>query len=186
MTTEPEITIKVLKSVEYPNIAKLYASEHTKVLKSFNVDASSNNPKWKDDPFTYMFIAMCKRKIVAGMRLDVENSNSSIPLVNSLREVSWGLVSYVKNLSPIGLAEVCGWWILKEYSGLNIPGRLLQAGVDFSKQLGIKYVLGFPHQHTKPIMEKYGFTTLDFVGDQGSFVYPDSRYVSTVVGLINK
>jgi hypothetical protein len=55
--------------------------------------------------------------------------------------------------------------------------------VSASPRLGINYIFGFPHQHTKPIMSKYGFIAVDVIGDNGSFVYPDDRYRSTVVEL---
>lgn len=178
--------IRMLRSVEHPEVAKRFANEQLEVLKSFGVTGvNSAKQPWQTDPNTYMFVAedVMTGELVAGMRLDIESDNKSIPMAEALTKISVEFCDLVENLKPLGLAEGCGWWVKPGYAGIGLPGILLRAGVSVSPQLGIKYIFGFPHQHTKPIMSKYGFTAVDVIGDNGAFVYPDERYRSTVVEL---
>jgi len=181
-----EFRIRMLRSVDHPEIANRFATEQTTVLKLFGVTGvTSANQPWQCDPNTYMFVAedATSGELAAGMRLDMESDTKSIPMSEALTKVSVEFKDLVENLKPLGLAEGCGWWVKEGYAGLGLPGILLRAGVSASPRLGINFIFGFPHQHTKPIMSKYGFIAVDVIGDNGSFVYPDARYRSTVVEL---
>lgn len=181
-----EFVIRMLRSVDHPDTAQQFSREQAAVLKLFGVTGvTSAKQAWQSDPNTYMFIAedASSGEMVAGMRLDMESDMKSIPMSEALVKVSDEFRDLVSNLKPLGLAEGCGWWVKEGYAGLGLPGILLRAGVSVSTRLGISYIFGFPHQHTKPIMSKYGFIAVDVIGDNGSFVYPDDRYRSTVVEL---
>jgi hypothetical protein len=178
--------IRMLRSVDHPQVAREYAREQVEVLKNFGVSgiASAQQP-WQTDPNTYMFIAEDPRtgQMVAGMRLDRASNRKPIPMLEALTKLSGEFRDVVENLEPLGLAEGCGWWVKEGYAGLGLPGVLLRSGVSVSPKLKINYIFGFPHQHTKRIMSKFGFIAIDVVGDNGSFMYPDDRYKSTVVEL---
>lgn len=176
----------MLRSVDHPDVAAQYAVAQQAILKQFGVSGvTSAQQAWQSDPNTYMFIAKDELtgEMVAGMRLDKESDNKTIPMSEALTAVSAEFRDVVDNLKPLGVAEGCGWWVKEGYSGLGLPGILLRAGVSVSPYLGINYIVGFPHQHTKPIMSKFGFIAVDVIGDNGSFIYPDDRYRSTVVEL---
>ncbi len=176
----------MLRSVDHPATAKSFAEEQSAVLKLFGVTGvTSAKQAWQSDPNTYMFVAedVATGQFAAGMRLDMDSDNKPIPMLEALTKVSSEFHDVVSNLRPLGLAEGCGWWVKEGYGGLGLPGILLRAGVSVSPRLGINYIVGFPHQHTKPIMSKYGFIAVDVIGDNGSFIYPDDRYRSTVVEL---
>jgi hypothetical protein len=181
-----EFNIRLLRSVDHPDIARLYAREQADVLRNFGVTgiASANQP-WQSDPNTFMFIAedAATGAMVAGMRLDRESGRKPIPMLEALVKMSPEFKDVVENLKPLGLAEGCGWWVKDGFAGLGLPGVLLRAGVSVAPRLGISYIFGFPHQHTKKIMSKFGFIAIDVVGENGSFMYPDDRYKSTVVEL---
>jgi hypothetical protein len=180
-----EFVIRMLRSVDHPDVARCFAKEQQEVLKLFGVHGvTSASQPWQTDPNTFMFVAEDPSgEIVAGMRLDMESDHKPIPMSAALTKVSAEFRDVVETLKPLGLAEGCGWWVKEGYAGLGLPGILLRAGVSVSPRLGINYIFGFPHQHTKPIMSKYGFIAVDVIGDNGSFVYPDDRYRSTVVEL---
>lgn len=176
----------MLRSVDHPQVAERFAKEQSSVLKMFGVTGvTSAKQAWQSDPNTYMFVAedALTGELVAGMRLDMESESKPIPMLEALTKISSEFGDVVNNLRPLGLAEGCGWWVKEGYAGLGLPGILLRAGVSVSPRLGINYIFGFPHQHTKPIMSKYGFIALDVIGENGSFTYPDDRYKSTVVEL---
>ncbi|WP_133259744.1 hypothetical protein [Pseudochryseolinea flava] len=181
-----KFTIRMLRSVDHPGVAQQFAQEQKEVLRAFGVTGvTSAKQAWQSDPNTYMFIAedVNSGEMVAGMRLDRESDAKPIPMSEALTKISSEFRDLVENLRPLGLAEGCGWWVKDGYAGMGLPGILLRAGVSASPRLGINYIFGFPHQHTKPIMSKYGFIAVDVIGDNGSFVYPDDRYRSTVVEL---
>ena len=181
-----EFNIRLLRSVDHPHIARQYAREQTEVLKNFGVNgiASANQP-WQTDPNTFMFVAedSATGEMVAGMRLDRESDRKRIPMLEALTKISEEFKDVVDNVKPAGLAEGCGWWVKEGYAGMGLPGVLLRAGISVSPRLGISYIFGFPHQHTRKIMSKFGFIAIDVVGENGSFMYPDDRYKSTVVEL---
>ena len=181
-----QFEIRMLRAIEHPIAAQLFAREQQEVLRLFGVKGvTSAQQAWQNDPNTYMFIAFDAetKEMVAGMRLDRETDHKHIPMAQALTEVSSAFCDLVDTLKPLGLAEGCGWWVKEGYAGKGLPGILLRAGVSMSTQLGINYIFGFPHQHTKPIMSKYGFIAVDVIGENGSFFYPDERYRSTVVEL---
>ncbi|MCB0491076.1 MAG: hypothetical protein KDC93_01545 [Cyclobacteriaceae bacterium] len=180
-----QFVIRMIRSVESPEVARCFTKEHTNVLKQIGVNVTSAKQDWQSNPNTYMFIAEVAEtgEMVAGMRLDMDSEIKPIPMAEALTKLSPEFGDIVDNLKSCGLAEGCGWWIKKGYSGLGLPGTLLRAGVSVAPRLGIHYIVGFPHQHTKPIMAKYGFIAVDVIGTNGSFMYPDERYNSTVVEL---
>lgn len=181
-----EFAIRMLRAIDHPEIARQFAIEQQQVLKLFGVNGvTSASQAWQQDANTYMFIAedLSTGELVAGMRLDMQTDEKQIPMAQALHGVSTEFIDVVNTLKPLGLAEGCGWWVKTGYGGLGLPGILLRAGVSVSPQLGINYIVGFPHQHTKPIMSRYGFIAMDVIGDNGSFMYPDERYRSTVVEL---
>ena len=180
-----QFVIRMVHSVESPEVARRFTKEHTEVLRGIGVNVTSAKQDWQTNPNTYMFIAeeATTGEMVAGMRLDMDSEIKPIPMAEALTKLSPEFGDTVDNLKPYGLAEGCGWWIKKGFSGLGLPGALLRAGVSVAPHLGINYIVGFPHQHTKPIMAKYGFIAIDVIGTNGSFVYPDERYQSTVVEL---
>jgi hypothetical protein len=181
-----EFEIRMLRSVEHPEVAMQFAREQQEVLRLFGVNGiTSAKQAWQSDPNTYMFIAIDTetQQMVAGMRLDRESDTKPIPMAEALTPISTEFCDLVNTLKPLGLAEGCGWWVKEGYAGKGLPGILLRAGVSISTELGINYIFGFPHQHTKPIMSKYGFIAVDVLGENGSFLYPDNRYRSTVVEL---
>lgn len=181
-----EFIIRMLRSIDHPEVARKFAQEQLAVLKLFGVKGvTSAQQAWQSDPNTYMFTAedVSTGELVAGMRLDMQSASKPIPMSEALTHISAEFNDVVDNLTPLGLAEGCGWWVREGYAGLGLPGILLRAGVSISPRLGINYIVGFPHQHTKPIMSKYGFIAVDVIGENGSFIYPDERYRSTVVEL---
>ncbi|MCZ8354925.1 MAG: hypothetical protein O9340_09335 [Cyclobacteriaceae bacterium] len=181
-----QFEIRMLRAIEHPIAAAQFAREQQEVLRLFGVKGvTSAQQAWQSDPNTYMFVAFDAetKEMVAGMRLDRETDQKHIPMAQALTEISSEFCDLVDTLKPLGLAEGCGWWVKEGYAGKGLPGILLRAGVSISTQLGINYIFGFPHQHTKPIMSKYGFIAVDVIGENGSFFYPDERYRSTVVEL---
>lgn len=183
---QKEFAIRMLRAIDYPEVAQQFAREQQNVLKLFGVNGvTSASQPWQEDPNTYMFVAedLSIGEMVAGMRLDMQTDDKPIPMAQALNAVSEEFIDVVNTLKPLGLAEGCGWWVKTGYAGLGLPGILLRAGVSVSPHLGINFIVGFPHQHTKPIMSKYGFIAMDVIGDNGSFMYPDDRYRSTVVEL---
>jgi hypothetical protein len=181
-----EFVIRMLRSLDHPDVAQQFASEQCAVLKLFDVTGiTSAKQAWQSDPNTYMFIAeeASTGQMVAGMRLDMESDFKSIPMSEALTKVSDEFRDLVDNLKPLGLAEGCGLWVKEGYAGLGLPSILVRACVSASTRLGVNYLFSFPHQHTRPMMSRYGFTTVDVIGDNGAFSYPDNRYRSTVVEL---
>jgi hypothetical protein len=181
-----DFVIRMLRSVEHEAAARRFAREHAVVLERFGVGGvPSARPTWQADPGTFMFVAedAGTGDMVAGMRLDVESDGRPIPMAAALRPLSQEFNDLIDTLRPLGLAEGCAWWVKEGYAGRGLPGILLRAGVSVAPRLGVSYVVGFPHQHTKSIMSRYGFIAVDVLGDNGSFVYPDERYRSTVVEL---
>jgi hypothetical protein len=174
----------IIRAIDNPSIANKFARHHSEVLRDYGVNPTSANDMWIFNPDAYMFIAVKDGQMIGGMRLDVEGDYFPMPLVRSLRDHSPELIEYVARFRGDEIGEVCAWWILKHYAGLNIPALLLQQGIDYAKKIGLKEILGFPHQYTMKIMTDLGFSALEEVGDNGSFrEFPDIRYTSTVVKL---
>ncbi|MFN4945556.1 MAG: hypothetical protein ACK5FG_02535, partial [Chryseotalea sp.] len=76
-----EFEIRMLRSVDHPEVAMQFAREQQEVLRLFGVNGiTSAKQAWQSDPNTYMFIAIDTetQQMVAGMRLDRESDSKPI------------------------------------------------------------------------------------------------------------
>lgn len=183
---EMNFRIRVLRAIDYPEIAQEYRRKHHGVLEKYEVAGKIDSLRinWWHYLGSYLVIAEEKDtgEIVAGIRLDIKSKNYTISMEDALKKLSTDFVRRVQEYDD-NLAEACGWWVHEKYSKIQLPFHLLRAGVVVSTKLGIKSIIGFPHQYSINITQKLGFTIVDDIGDQGSFIYPDERYKSSVVEI---
>ena len=181
------LKVRVLKTIEHPEIAEKFFHEQQKVLKEFKVNGiSSAKPSWMSNPLSYMIVAesVANQELAAGMRLDIADPTLPIPMESAISRVNSDIRPRINRLiSNKGIAETCGWWVKKKYSGRGLPRVLSRASISASSLLRIYHIVGFFNQYSKDIVEPFGFTVVKTLGEAGSFEYPDPRYISTVMEI---
>ncbi len=180
------IRIRCFHATNNTEVAKIYMSGQQDVLKEFNISGvtSAKNNTWENEN-TYIFIAEDVKtgEIGAGMRLDVADINHKLPLEMALENQVDDLSQRIHRFDHV-IAEACGWWVKKSFSERRLPKFTLLAGIAIAPKLRINYIVAFPHQHTISIMTNVGFTIAKTIGThEGSFIYPDERYNSTIVEI---
>lgn len=179
------VRIRVFHALNQDIIAKAYTLKQQEVLKEFGVEGvSSAKQNIADNANAYFFLVENAKtgEIGAGMRLEVADSISQLPLEVALKDLAKDLPQRIHRFDNI-IAEACGWWTDSSYSERRLPKHLLASAVAVAPKLRIKVMLGFPHTITKKITDSLGFTNVRNLGDGGSFLYPNDKYVSTVVEL---
>lgn len=180
--TAGNVRIVVYKSVDWPQLDQLFCERQRAALKAHAVTSTSLDESLGSRPGSYMFLALdAHERPIAGMRLVRSGTDTIIPLLRALRAIDRREAAPVEASINAHSAEACSWWVEPEGRGLGLPAMLMRASIVLAPALGVTCIWAFPHQWTRSICEGCGFRPLMTVGSRGEFVYPDERYVSTVM-----
>lgn len=171
-----------------PEMALKYHEEQQNVYKRFDIPVMvEREPKWLANPDVYMIMAFRNHNFeqpVAGMRIDLHRPSKYLSLIDALEHVSPEKALMLRAvIMSKEVAEACGWWASPKGSKFGVANLLMRAGIVLAQQLHIKLLLGFPNQYTRHVCEKFGYRTLNWIGQNGTVSYPDERYQSTAMFL---
>ena len=182
------LSIRVLRAMDAPDIARTIFEGQKEVLKSFKVDGiSSAQPDWINSPLSFIVVAVevDSGELAAALRLDIADPEMPIPLESAISHIVSDLRPRVLRLvSQKGIAEMCGLFVRRRYSGRNLPKILARAALSVASLLRIYHIVGFFNDYSlQAIGKPFGFTKVSTLGDTGVFEYPDARYLSTVMEM---
>jgi len=175
--------IQTFYPLQAPKLAQHYHQQHIKALRDFRVNQiSSANTKWWHQPNVYaIVISNQKQQIVAGSRVEIIHPNYPLPLESAIQKESPDIIQDIHQYQG-QLAEFCGAWISPSARKKGLCKQLVQTSLELSQELGLKRVMSFPSQHTQPIFEQLGFEAVYNTHKQSTYIYPDERYQSTLMG----
>lgn len=174
---------KAFRAIDSPEMSMEFYRGHAQVLKDFGIDSlTSSHDEWMKNPEVYVVAAYTMDNInVGGVKLHLYNKTHPLPVQAAIDYLDPRIISEISRLAEKGTGEACGLWIAKEMAGKNFGQYLTRSAIALTEQLGMSTLFGFSSPHTFNMFSSLGYIPLKTVGDNGNFLYPNERYISTVI-----
>jgi hypothetical protein len=191
MSDEPGSKIKItaFRAINEPQKCEVYLAGHTQVLLDYNVmKITSYNKSWMSNPSAYIIIAEDETtsEMVGGIRVEVAKGLFPLPIETAIGGMDPHVYDLVENYAIHGgVGELCGLWNSKSVKGIGISFFLTRAAIAIVNQLKFKTLVGICAEYTLKMFTDVGFIINTQVGDRGKFPYPDERYITRALGILN-
>lgn len=186
-----EIKIRIYKAIDNPDACQRFSQGHSDVLKSYGIKkVTSANTNWFNDPKVYLIMveSYTGEKTFGGARLHLKNKDYKLPLEEALGELDPNIYKLISDNKSYKTGELCGLWNTKLMSGSGLSVILIRSGVAKAGMLILKrfnlkslYTLSAPW--TIGMVKEIGFTIEHDMGKDGTFEYPNSDLIATVLVL---
>jgi hypothetical protein len=180
-------SFKIFHAKSNPELCKLYAECHVKVLKDYGItNITSNNNEWMTIDTIYGIVVHNEAgTMVGGIRVQMANGINLLPVEKAIGHLDPNIHSIIKEFIPNGVGELSALWNAKEVAGLGLSLLLSRAGIAMSNQFGCNIMVGICADYTMEMFRRVGFVVNKGLGNAGSFVYPNENYVARVLGILN-
>lgn len=180
--------LRVFRGLDDPEACYRYLASHRRRLSSHAIgDLHSAQDEWIDDPFAWVVVVQdASGQLLAGCRLHVANGDQVLPMVAALREREPRLYERIHLKYPGPAAEIAGLWKTNgrgpscSRATVVTVARTIFA---LANRLGVYWTWGLAPPHTLPLWRLFGVRVDRYVGDDGTFLYPDERFRSHVLHL---
>jgi len=183
------ILIRAFRAIDEPKACEEYVAGHKMVLKDYGVsNVTSGIPAWLNNPFVYIVVAEYSdtHKIVGGIRVQMADGILPLPIETAIGHMDSKVIETVRHYRLNGgVGELCGLWNAKEVSGMGISMLLTRASIAIIKQLNFRTLVGICADYTLPMFSRVGFVIDYSMGENGEFAYPNPKYVTRVLGILN-
>lgn len=183
------IKIRAFRAVNDKLACEDYLKGHMQVLLDYNVlQVTSYNSSWTENPSAYVLVAELEStgKMVAGIRVEVAKGLFPLPIENAIGDMDDRVYNVVKNYALNGgVGELCGLWNSNEVKGLGTSFFLTRAAISIIDQLNFKTLMGICAEYTLKMFTDVGFVLDMSLGKNGEFPYPDERYITRALGILN-
>ena len=183
----PKVSIKLFRAVDEEVIAQAYVLNHLRVLEEFKLaNLSSVDDSWTRNPNVYMLIAENETDMLGGIRIHIADGAHLLPLEEAVGDQDNNVCAMVEERRlDGGTSELCGLWNSRKCQGWGIAFLLSLSGLAVANQFNITTMLTFVAAHTRHIANKLGFVVDNSLGFEGSFIYPDERFITEVLGVVD-
>ena len=184
-----KLVFRAFRAIDAPLTCQGYRDGHIDVLKDYGItNITTNNDAWFINPNVYGVVAelLPERKIVGGIRVQISDENTPLPVENAIGKMDPRIYEIVKNLrNDGGVGELCGLWNAKVISGIGTSILLTRAGISITSQLKFKTLMGICAEYTLTMFRNVGFVVNGSLGLKGEFPYPNEKYIARVLGIMN-
>jgi hypothetical protein len=184
-----KIKISAFRAINNKEKCIRYMKGHMQVLVDYNVmKVTSYNDKWTYNPSAYVIMAedIATGEMVGAIRVEVAKGLFPLPIetaIGGLDERTFDLVE--KYAKDGGVGELCGLWNSKSVKGVGVSFFLTRAAVSIVNQLRFRTLIGICAEYTLKMFTDVGFEINDTLGENGQFPYPDERYITRALGILN-
>jgi len=119
--------------------------------------------------------------MVGGIRVEIANPAFDLPIVSAVGKYDGSLGEEVRGKQDMGIGEVCGMWTDRRVAGIGVGNGLVRFSLFTLIQTQTYYGICLVTDYTKMLVTRYGFNIADQFGNNGTFEYPDERYLATVM-----
>lgn len=183
------IKIRAFRAVNEVDACQVYLKGHMQVLIDFNVmKITSYNQAWTMNPSAYVLVAELEStgEMVGGIRIEVTKGNIPLPIETAIGQLDNKVYDVVKKYGiDGGVGELCGLWNSKDVKGVGISFFLTRAAISIINQLNFKTLIGICAEYTLKMFSDVGFEIDSSLGNDGKFFYPDERYITRALGILN-
>jgi hypothetical protein len=183
------IKIRAFRAVEDLESCEAYLRGHMQVLIDYNViKVTSYNKSWMSNPSAYVVVAEDEEtgQMVGGIRVEVAKGLYPLPIETAIGSMDPHIYDIVEEYAINGgVGELCGLWNSKEVKGVGISFFLTRSAIAIVNQLRFKTMVGICAEYTLKMFTDVGFEIDRSVGKNGEFPYPDERYITRSLGILD-
>lgn len=184
-----KIKISAFRAVNEPEKCEIYSIGHMQVLVDYNViKITSYNKDWMKNPSAYVLIAENEStgEMIGGIRVEVAKGLFPLPIETAIGKMDNRIYKLVEDYAiDGGVGELCGLWNSKSVKGVGISFFLTRAAIAIVKQLRFRTMVGICAEYTLKMFTDVGFEINRNLGVNGEFPYPDERYITRSLGILN-
>ncbi|MCE3226552.1 MAG: hypothetical protein K0S32_1103 [Bacteroidetes bacterium] len=162
---------------------------HMQVLVDYKVmKVTSYNDKWTYNPSAYVIAAQdtTTGEMVGAIRVEVAKGLYPLPIETAIGGLDDRTFDLVKRYAiDGGVGELCGLWNSKSVKGVGVSFFLTRAAISIVNQLKFRTMVGICAEYTLKMFTDVGFEINDTLGENGQFPYPDERYITRALGILN-
>jgi hypothetical protein len=181
--------MRAFRAIDDPSACESYLKGHIQVLLDYNIiKVTSYNKAWTLNPYAYVIVAEMEStgEMVGAIRLEVSSGVYPLPIENAIGGLDSRIYDVVRHYRDNGgVGELCGLWNAKEVKGWGISVLLTRAAISIINQLNFKTLVGICAEYTLKMFTDVGFIVDKSLGNNGEFPYPDERYVTRTLGILN-
>lgn len=155
---------------EDPLWAEAYAREHRAALRRHGVDlpGAERPPEGQ----TLMALLLAGEELAGGLLL--------VPAEAGLLPMERQVGPVVKPAQRHAAAEVAGVFVAEPFRKGGASERLLCATLALAPLLGLRHLVLYTHQFSRPLYESFGFQPIPGLPEK---IYPQEPYISTAMAL---
>lgn len=184
-----KIKISVFRAITEDVKCEQYLKGHMQVMIDYNVmKITSYNKSWTLNSSAYVLIAenVDSGEMVGGIRVEVAKGVFPLPIETAIGVMDQRIYDLVKYYAINGGGgELCGLWNSKSVKGVGISFFLTRAAIAIVEQLKVKTMVGICAEYTLKMFTDVGFEINKELGKNGEFPYPDDRYITRSLGILN-
>lgn len=183
------IKIRAFRAVEDPESCETYLKGHMQVLIDYNVvKVTSYNKSWMSNPSAYVLVAEDEDTgtMVGGIRVEVAKGLFPLPIETAIGHMDPRVYDIIEQYAINGgVGELCGLWNAKSVKGVGISFFLTRAAISVVNQLRTRTMVGICAEYTLKMFTDVGFEINRGLGSNGEFPYPDERYITRSLGILD-
>lgn len=178
-----EVSVVIYRAPNEPEINDQYLSGHRQVLLDFGIkNVTSSKADWMSNTNAICIAAFNKEMtIIGGIRVEVSSENFLLPIEDAIGKLDKNIFGLIGKSRSKGVGEICGMWTSRNVAGQGIGTILVRLAVFSILFESLQYGTCLVTDYTKKLVERYGFRVMTSIGKEGTFLYPDERYIATVM-----
>jgi hypothetical protein len=183
------LRFRAFRAIDEPFTCDKYVEGHTIVLEDYGVtNVTSRTPVWIKNPHVFVVVAEDTQtdQIVGGIRIQIADGELPLPIETAIGHMDHKVLDIVKYYRENGgVGELCGLWNSKSVAGKGISMVLTRASIALIPQLRFRTLMGICADYTLPMFTQVGFVIDKSMGLNGEFAYPNPKYITRVLGILN-
>jgi len=169
-----KITIRAFRAVDEPELCRIYAEEHARVLTDIGVDqVVKPDNTWSRQEGVFVFAAFhAELGMIGAIRLDYASVGAPLRMEESVAPFAPEISRLLEALQPHGNFELCGLWNAHRFAGRGVPKLLIEAATAASSLIQARTIVTFIAEYVAPYANVCGYTPMLSIGDKGKLTYP--------------
>jgi hypothetical protein len=186
---EVDLHLRAFVAVKDRRTCARYVAGHQGKLASHGIDnLDSADEKWTNNPSVLVVVAEDaeSREMFGGFRLHIANDVYSLPIEDALCKLDSRVHDRIHRQFPGSSAEIAGLWTSSTQHGSvakYLVPLLARSVFAIAHRLGVKWTWGIAPHHTLRVWRRFGALVDTYLGADGTFHYPDTRFLSWVLRL---
>lgn len=123
------------------------------------------------------------QNMLGGIRVELISKSHPLPICSAIGKYDATIITDYAKYPELKVGEICGMWTDRRAAGIGVGNGLVRFAMLTLMKVNASLGTCLCTDYTKMLVEKHGFTVATKYGNQGTLLYPDERYIATVMIL---